>query len=81
MISLTTLEIRAILFEKQEHKCKWCDKLLSWSQCHMHEQIFRGKGGEISLDNSVILCADCHILNPRQTGAHGSRQPRFKGRK
>jgi 5-methylcytosine-specific restriction endonuclease McrA len=43
----------------------------------MHEKVFRGNGGEISLENSIILCADCHILNPNQKGAHGGRQPRF----
>jgi hypothetical protein len=43
----------------------------------MHEVLPRGKGGRISLQNSIGLCADCHILNPRQKGAHGGRQPQF----
>lgn len=38
----------------------------------MHELVSKGKGGEVSLENSIGLCADCHLNT-----AHGNRRPRF----
>lgn len=66
-------EIRRIIFERQGRHCLWCDKELTWEQAHLHEKIFRGKGGKISLENSIVLCANCHLNN-----AHGDRRPQFK---
>jgi hypothetical protein len=41
----------------------------------MHEKVPRGKGGQISLSNSIILCYACHFRN---AGAHGKRHPQWK---
>ena len=65
--------IRLAIFERQNHLCLWCGKLLTWEQAHMHELLSRGKGGKISLDNSIILCYDDHINR-----AHGNRKPQWR---
>ena len=70
---LSVKEIRRVIFERQGRHCLWCDKELTWNQLHMHEKIPRGKGGKISLDNSIGLCYDCHLNN-----AHGDRKSQFK---
>lgn len=64
--------IRKAIFVRQGKVCLWCAKALTWTQLHMHELVPRGKGGKISLDNSVGLCYSCHI-----NGAHGNRKPQW----
>lgn len=73
---METGEIRRIIYDRQHGECLWCSKFVTWQQAHMHEVVQRGKGGKISLDNSIILCSTCHI-GPR--GAHGNRRPQFRG--
>lgn len=68
--------IREEIFARQGGLCLWCAKRISWLQAHMHEKVFRGKGGKISLDNSIILCSDCH-----RNVAHGNRKPKFSAPK
>jgi hypothetical protein len=65
-------EIRRQIYDRQEGRCLYCPKLITWAGGHMHEKVPRGKGGEISLENSVMLCADCHLNQE-----HGNRKPRF----
>lgn len=64
--------IRTAIFNRQDGKCLWCDAELTLKMAHMHEKIHRGRGGVISLANSIILCADCHL-----NSAHKDRKPRF----
>lgn len=71
---MTVGEIRRIVYDYQDGHCLWCDKFVTWKQAHLHEKVARGKGGKVSLGNSIILCADCHI-GPK--GAHGKRRPQF----
>jgi 5-methylcytosine-specific restriction endonuclease McrA len=73
---MTTVKIRQAVYDRQSGMCLWCDKNLTWDQFHMHEVVSRGKGGKISLDNSVGLCYDCHLNR-----AHGNRKPQFRGGK
>lgn len=71
---MTVKEIRRAVFKRQNRECLWCSKVLTWAQAHLHEIVLRGKGGKISLENSIILCYDCHFNN---LGAHGNRRPKF----
>lgn len=71
---LAVSQIRRQVFQRQEGRCVRCPNLVTYSGAHLHERIFRGEGGEISLDNSEILCADCHI---GERGVHGNRRPQF----
>lgn len=68
-----TKAIRNILFVRQDGICIQCGAVLTTQTAHMHEKVSRGDGGHISLDNSEILCAECHL--GRQ---HGDRNPQFK---
>lgn len=70
--------IRHEIFERQHRECIRCGTPITEAQMHLHERKTRGQGGEISLDNSEGLCADCHI---GRSGEHGNRRPQFTRRK
>ena len=67
--------IRKQIFHRSEGFCEFCGSIVLESSGHMHEQKHRGKGGEISLENSVFICATCH------QHAHADRNPRFSSSK
>ena len=65
-------EIRRQVFEKTKddngyYHCHDCGKPTNWLSGEMHEVVPKGKGGEVSVDNSICLCNNCH------TGAKNSR--------
>jgi hypothetical protein len=62
-------EIRAELVRRSCGECAYCAGPLGSG--HMHEKQHRGKGGEISLENSIMICARCH------EGEHSGRAPRW----
>jgi len=65
-------EIRHQLFIRSGGYCELCGDIVLESSGHMHEQTHRGQpGGEISLENSVFVCAKTHKLE------HADRNPRF----
>lgn len=71
--SFAVKDVRDQIWDRCEGECEWCAKRITKDQFHMHEQMTRGEGGEISLENSVGICYDCHF-GPQ---GHGDRQPRF----
>lgn len=77
-LSMTIKQIRHIIWLRQAGRCLDCDKFVTEKQAHMHELVFRSKGGKISLTNSVILCSMCHLNAPQN---HGNRRPQFRGGK
>ena len=72
---MTTGEIRHTIWVRQKSRCISCDVVITERMMHMHEKVFRGKGGKISLDNSEGLCYNCHINN--KPFGHGKRKPQF----
>ena len=69
--------IRHQVFEKQKGICLHCPQIILWESFHLHEQVPKGKGGEVSVENSIGLCSECHIgIN----GAHSNRLPKFTKR-
>jgi 5-methylcytosine-specific restriction endonuclease McrA len=64
-------EIRREVFKLAEGFCKYCGKYVPWESGHMHEQIHRGEGGEISIYNSTWACYNCH------KNEHPEKQLRF----
>lgn len=52
-------------------ECELCASSVNESSGHMHERQHRGKGGEISLANSVFICPMCHRF------AHRDRNTKF----
>lgn len=63
--------IRRLLFGRCRGDCEICNSPLTFFTGHMHERHHRGKGGEISLANSIFICANCHRR------AHKERNPQF----
>ncbi len=63
--------IRHQLWLRSHGVCDLCGSPINEQTCHMHEQKHRGRGGEISLDNSVMICVKCHKY------AHRDRNPRW----
>jgi HNH endonuclease len=63
--------IRHNLFVRSGSDCEICGSPITESGGHMHEQKHRGRGGEISLENSLFICAKCHA------GAHKERNPQW----
>jgi 5-methylcytosine-specific restriction endonuclease McrA len=71
--------IRQQLWERSKGFCEWCGSIITQKSAHMHEVKSRGKGGDISLANSVIICYTCHF-NSRIEGTHKKRKPQFTRR-
>jgi hypothetical protein len=64
--------VRWLIYERSKNddgnpECEWCGRNITWDTGHMHERVPRGSrdddgnAGEISVDNSVFLCWDCHL--------------------
>jgi hypothetical protein len=68
---VTTAEIREAVYVRQGGCCIQCGKYLTRGQFHLHEKVWRSRGGKISLKNSEGLCYYCHI-----EVTHG-RTPKF----
>jgi 5-methylcytosine-specific restriction endonuclease McrA len=64
-------EIRHHIFVRSGGECEHCGVPVTESSGHMHEKQHRGKGGEISIENSVFICAKCHQHQ------HKDRNPRW----
>lgn len=64
-------DIRHQLWLRCKGECELCGERVTESSGHMHEQKWRGKGGEVSLANSVFVCPRTHQLE------HKARNPKF----
>ena len=53
-------------------ECRRCGRIITWESMEMHEVVFRGRGGEQSLENCEALCHQCHTGSP--DSAHGNRR-------
>ena len=68
-------DIRAAVFQRDGYACTHCGKVVTWETGHLHERVWRGRGGEMSLENSTTLCFACHMYD--KVAGHGARQPQF----
>lgn len=66
--------VRRQCFYRSKGFCELCGDLLTEKSGHLHERKHRGKGGEISLENSVFVCAKTHKRE------HRDREPKFTRR-
>jgi hypothetical protein len=73
--SQAVTEIRRQIWDRAKRTCEHCGKRLTHSAFEMHENIWRGRGGEVSVDNGRCLCVYCH-QNDIVAG-HGKRKVRF----
>lgn len=69
--TLAVSVIRHQLWLRCKGFCEMCGDTVIEKSGHMHEVKHRGKGGEISLANSVFICPKCHDLQ------HGDRKPQW----
>ena len=53
-------KIRKLLNERAEGCCEICGGNGYPFGLHPHEKVFRSHGGEMSLENSIMLCQGCH---------------------
>lgn len=70
--------IRLRVFVRDSFMCVHCGEDVTWdgpNKGEMHERIWRGRGGEISVENSVTLCQECHRYD--EVAGHGKRQVQF----
>ncbi len=68
-------EIRRQIWERAKKRCEHCGAALSYGTMEMHEELWRGRGGEISLANGRCLCNNCHSHD--KVAGHGKRMVRF----
>lgn len=66
--------IRQQVFDRAAGHCERCGTPITTQTGHMHETVPRSKGGEISIFNSVALCAPCHI---GPAGVHKNKFPKW----
>lgn len=66
--------IRKQLWLRCAGACELCTSPVTEASGQMHEMKHRGRGGEISLTNSVFACAECHKYQ------HRDRNPKFTRR-
>jgi len=69
--ALAVKMIRTAVFVRSHGHCEVCGTPVTSQSGHMHEQVHRGKGGEVSLANSVFICPTCH------RSAHADRNPHW----
>jgi 5-methylcytosine-specific restriction endonuclease McrA len=69
------VHIRSRVYARAKGRCEKCNATLTPMTAHMDEKVSRGEGGNISLENCWLLCANCHILDPKSE--HGDRRPQW----
>lgn len=69
-VAVTT--IRRKIWLRDNKTCTHCGATVLWGVMNMHERCWRGRGGEISLENGTCLCYSCHIDDP--VAGHGKRR-------
>ncbi len=78
--ALAVSQIRRQVFDRQDGLCIKCGDIVTRASMHLDEILARGefdddgRSGEVSLENSQALCANCHIGS---RGEHGDRRPQF----
>lgn len=53
--------MKQYLFQQYGQRCEVCGKEFEQNQLTGHHIIMRSKGGEISEDNILIVCCNCHF--------------------
>ncbi len=64
--------VRRQIWERDGHKCTHCGVTVGWFVMELHERIWRGRGGQVSVDNGATLCQNCHADDP--VAGHGKRK-------
>lgn len=70
--SVAVGDIRRKIWKRDKQKCVHCGDIVPYGVFEMHERIWRGRGGEVSVENGVTLCSGCHQTD--KVAGHGTRQ-------
>ena len=68
-------DIRRQVWERDNKRCTHCGTMVGWHIMQLHERVWRGRGGAMSVENGCTLCADCHQNS--EVAGHGTRQIRW----
>jgi 5-methylcytosine-specific restriction endonuclease McrA len=66
--------IRHQIFLRSKGECEICATPITESSGHLHEKQHRGKGGEVSLENSIFICPPCHRHQHADRNPHWSKK-------
>jgi 5-methylcytosine-specific restriction endonuclease McrA len=61
-------ELRIAVFQRDGFRCHECDKRVTWKTGHLAHIVSRGTGGSDTMENTRVLCSDCHLVrehNPK----------------
>lgn len=64
--------IRRKIWLRDNKSCTHCGRTVPWGVMQMHERIWRGRGGDVSVANGTTLCSGCHHDDP--VAGHGERK-------
>jgi hypothetical protein len=67
--------IRHRCFVRSRGECEMCGCDVLENQGHLHEKLWRGKGGNISYENSIFICPHCHRYEHRSREIKFTRRP------
>ena len=71
-VGMIRIQVIAKAIRQKAILCQLCGAVVTETTGEMHEVLPRGKGGEISLDNCIYICYNCHI--GKQDSEHGDRR-------
>jgi 5-methylcytosine-specific restriction endonuclease McrA len=60
--------LRIAVFQRDVFRCSECDRRVTWESGHLAHIISRGAGGSDTMENTRVLCPDCHLVgehNPK----------------
>jgi 5-methylcytosine-specific restriction endonuclease McrA len=60
--------LRIAVFQRDVFRCGKCDRRVTWESGHLAHIISRGAGGSDTMENTRVLCPDCHLVgehNPK----------------
>ena len=73
--SIAIEDIRRKVWERDKKRCTHCGNVVAWYALELHEHLWRGRGGEVSVENGVTLCSDCHQNS--EVAGHGKRKVKW----
>jgi 5-methylcytosine-specific restriction endonuclease McrA len=70
-VAVETIRNQVLERAKRDYhlECEYCGAIVTSDSGHMHEKVLRSLGGEVSMDNCVLLCKRCHLDDE-----HGDRK-------
>jgi 5-methylcytosine-specific restriction endonuclease McrA len=55
-------EVRQFVYERDGGKCRYCDSLTRYDECHIHHVLPLSEGGTNHPTNLKTSCVECHKI-------------------